>query len=75
LAAGPAGLTGTFDWKPCEVVFDVPRTAMGIEAGVGRTGVGTVWLDDVRLEEVEPNTKVTGLVREKVDPENLDFEQ
>jgi hypothetical protein len=75
LGGGSCRLSGDFDWKPCTVVFDVPERGMWIEAGIGLAGPGTVWLDDVKLEEVEKTAKVTSEVREKIAPENLGFER
>jgi hypothetical protein len=75
LGGGSCNLTGGFEWKPCTVVFDVPKTAMWIEMGIGLAGPGAIWLDDVKLEEVEPTTKVTGIVRDKLEAENLNFER
>ena len=34
-----------------------------------------MWLDDVKLEEVEKTQAVTIVVREKATPENLGFER
>ncbi len=74
LGGGTCKLTGDFDWRPCTIVFDVPDRGVRIETGIGLGGRGTVWLDDVKLEEVERTTKVTGVVRERSLPENLGFE-
>ena len=75
LGGGSCDLAGDFEWRPCTVVFDVPERGMWIELGVGLAGPGKVWLDDVRLEEVATDAPVTGVVREKMAPENLNFER
>jgi hypothetical protein len=75
LGGGSCKLAGDFDWRPCTVVFDVPERGMWIEMGVGLAGPGGVWLDDVKLEEVEKTAKVTSVVHEKSAPENLGFER
>jgi hypothetical protein len=75
LGGGSCDLAGDFEWRPCTVVFDVPERGMWIELGIGLAGPGTVWLDDVRLEEVAKDAPVTGVVRDKTAPENLNFER
>ncbi len=48
-------LAGTFDWRTVSIVFDVPPRGDSIQWGVGLAGRGTIWIDDVRLEEVGPD--------------------
>lgn len=77
LGGGGCRLARSFAWKPCEIVFDVPEAGASIQLGVGLAGPGTLWLDDVRLEEVSrdvPVTRVTGPVPARLRPINLDFE-
>lgn len=74
LGGGGCALSGDFDWKPCTIVFDVPEAGDRIELGVGLGARGTLWLDDVALEEVPAATPTTAVVREKKAPENLGFE-
>jgi hypothetical protein len=75
LGGGSCTLAGDFDWKPCTVVFDVPERGQWIQMGVGLDAAGTLWLDDVKLEQVAKTSAITGIaVREKMAPENLDFE-
>jgi len=52
LSHGDCNLAGTFDWQPCEVVFEVPPAGDSIQLGAGLGGPGTLWLDDVTLEAV-----------------------
>lgn len=75
LGGGSCALAGDFEWKPCTVVFDVPERGVWIELGVGLAGPGTVWLDDVKLEEVAKSAPLTSVVRERAAPENLGFER
>ena len=56
------------------IVFDVPDRGVRIETGIGLGGRGTLWVDDVKLEEVERSTQVTNTVRDRSTPENLGFE-
>jgi hypothetical protein len=75
LGGGSCNLAGDFDWKPCTVTFDVPERGMWIEMGIGLAGRGTVWLDDVKLEEVAKDAQITSVVRDRTAPENLNFER
>jgi hypothetical protein len=75
LGGGSCPLAGDFEWRPCTMVFDVPERGMWIETGIGLAGPGTIWLDDMKLEEVEKTAKVTSVVRERNAPENLGFER
>jgi hypothetical protein len=67
-------LSRSFAWKPCEIVFDVPDAAAAIQLGIGLAGPGTLWLDDVHLDEVPRDVRVTTVVRARPRPVNLDFE-
>jgi hypothetical protein len=67
-------LSRSFAWKPCEIVFDVPGAAAAIQLGIGLAGRGTLWLDDVHLDEVPRDVRVTTVVRARPRPVNLDFE-
>jgi hypothetical protein len=79
LGGGSCKLSGDFDWKPCAIVFDVPDRGTRIEFGAGIAGPGTLWLDDVKLEEVEKSTTLTRpgthAAAERSAPHNLDFER
>lgn len=76
LGGGACALAGTFGWKPCEVVLDVPEGAASVQIGVGirGDGAGKVWLDDVAIEEVDRGVDVTGRVSASTTPDNLGFE-
>jgi hypothetical protein len=47
-------VAGTTDWARYEVHLKVAGTADQVEVGVTLFGPGTVWLDDVALDVVEP---------------------
>lgn len=53
-------LTGTSGWAPQAVVLDVPGEARGIAFGILLHGPGQAWVDDLKLEPVDANVKVTG---------------
>lgn len=65
---------GVLDVPPAAVV-DVPERGMWIEMGIGLAGRGTVWLDDVKVEEVAKDALVTSVVRDRTAPDNLSFER
>jgi hypothetical protein len=46
-------ITGTTDWKKCEIVLDVPAESSAIAFGVLLNGTGKVWFDDVSFEKVD----------------------
>jgi hypothetical protein len=52
-------LSGTFDWKPCKLVFDVPELAHTVVVGASLAGNGKLWVDDVKLTAVETNIELT----------------
>lgn len=49
-----APIKGTTDWKRYTITLPVPPTADRMEVGMMLRGKGTVWLDDVELEIVDP---------------------
>jgi hypothetical protein len=67
-------ITGTTDWKKCEIVLDVPKGAKDIAYGVLLSGTGEIYFDDVSFENLGPATGKTG-TPEPSKPSNLDFEQ
>jgi erythromycin esterase len=81
-------IMGDTNWAKAEIVLDVPEKATGIAFGVILFGgAGSVWIDDVKLEAVGADVKVTkeitkveggmGLASSEGLPEkptNLDFE-
>lgn len=82
LGGGGCRLRESFEWRACEVVFDVvPGTvfdtlpgAVELQLGVGLAGPGTIWLDEVRLDEVTTDVPLTEPIRARTQPINLDFE-
>jgi len=77
LGGGSCRLSGSFDWKKCEIVFDVPKDGIEIQLGIGLDGPGTIWLDDVSLTPVGRNVPLNhGDSDAKAQgPRNLDFEE
>jgi len=47
-------ITGTTDWKRYTISLLLPQDTNSIEVGVMLHGKGSVWLDDVELEIIEP---------------------
>ncbi|MBD8500455.1 helix-turn-helix transcriptional regulator [Paenibacillus arenosi] len=70
---------GTKDWAQHDVVLDIDPLAEAIAFGVILSGEGQVWVDGIRIEEVDHSVPVTdSFVNEDhtlpEDPLNLDFE-
>ncbi len=68
-------VTGTADWRECNLVLDVPESAETIAFGFMLGGTGRAWADDLRLEAVDATVPTTGLPQARVDlmnrPERL----
>lgn len=47
-------IKGTIDWKRYTITLPVPPAVDRIEVGLMLRGKGTVWLDDVELELIDP---------------------
>lgn len=60
-------LSGTTDWKPCDVVLDVPEGSRTVAFGLMLGGKGQVWVDDLRLEAVGPEAPTTGLEQGRIE--------
>lgn len=54
------GIVGTHDWQRYEIILDVAPEAADIAYGAHLSGDGTLWIDDVQLEEVSDRVPVTG---------------
>ena len=74
-------ITGTTEWKKCEIVLDVPKEAAEIDFGALLAGKGTAWVDDLQIEKVDSNVPTTDLTKRgtpiqplSTQPKNLDFE-
>jgi hypothetical protein len=70
---GGRAVTGTQEWRKCEVVLDVSQEAQGIYFGTLLSGKGQSWTDDLRFEIVGNDVPVTNMTTPK-EPVNLDFE-
>jgi hypothetical protein len=47
---------GTIGWMRYVAEVNVPHGADSVELGVVMHGAGTVWIDDVRIEPIDPPT-------------------
>lgn len=66
-------LPQTSDWNQYSIVMDVPEGNVVLTVGAFVDGGGTMWLDNVRMEEVAEDVALTG--SQILDqPTNLDFE-
>jgi hypothetical protein len=52
-------IRGTKDWKRYEVVLDVPEYASRVSFGILLAGSGAMWANDMKVEAVGPEVKVT----------------
>lgn len=71
-------ITGTTNWEKYEIVLDVPGNSKTLNYGVLLGGNGKVWIDNLKMEEVDKNVPVTNLMKENklpAKPINLDFEE
>ena len=70
-------IKGTKDWQKYKIVLDVPANSKSINYGVLLGGIGKVWFDNFKLEEVDESEPVTNLTKKNLlpsSPINLDFE-
>jgi hypothetical protein len=69
-------MRGSSGWTPQAVVLDVPAEARAISFGILLSGPGQAWLDDLKLEPVGADVKVTGSVPGSLAKKpNLTFEK
>ena len=71
---------GTNDWRAYEIVLDVPKRTSTLIYGFFLRGSGKVWLDDVQVEVVDENVRLTNRYERKKPqmqekPMNLGFEE
>lgn len=70
-------LKGTTDWERYSVVLDVPQETMRLAYGVLLSGKGSVWIADMRMEEVNLDVPTTNLKMQDLKipekPVNLSF--
>lgn len=50
-----SNLGASFDWQELHHEFDVPDQKTRVEIGVMLLGAGTLWLDDISLEVIQPS--------------------
>jgi hypothetical protein len=70
-AMGNRPIAGTRDWRRYEIVLDVAPAAADVAFGAHLSGLGTIWVDDFRIEIVDASVPVTN----RSAPQNLDFER
>ena len=58
-AMNERAVKGSSDWKRHEIVLDVPEKAVGIRYGLLMNGSGQAWIDDVKLEFVDTDVRIT----------------
>jgi hypothetical protein len=71
-------LKGTTEWADYSVVLDVAREAVALAYGVLLSGLGRVWIANVRIEKVGLEVPSTNMRSDSVRPEkptNLDFSE
>ena len=51
-------IKGTTDWRRYDIVLDVPAQTIGLAYGVMVLGRGDIWVDDVSVQVVDPQTPV-----------------
>jgi hypothetical protein len=66
-------IKGDNDWARYEIVLDVPKEAKHITFGLLVAGKGQAWVDDFKLEAVDPKkVKSTNLLKEPIPQEVAD---
>lgn len=71
-------IVGNNEWNHYHIVLDVPENSAVISFGVLLSGSGHVWIDELKLEEVDKQTPTTNIdfSTELLDePVNLSFEE
>lgn len=72
-------IQGDTDWNKYEIMLNIPNSATNMSFGVLLSGKGTVWFDDLEIDCVAADTKVTdpyrscGVRFQNPQPTNLDF--
>ena len=69
------GISGTSDWKPGEIVMDIPDDAEMLFLGLILDGAGKVWTNGLVFEIVDSSVPVTTQKKPDVPraPQNLNF--
>ena len=63
-------ISGTTDWRQCEIILDVPYEATNMAYGALLSGTGQIWFTDIKFEIVDDKTPTTQRLSE---PTNLNF--
>ncbi|RYD72812.1 MAG: hypothetical protein EOP53_21265 [Sphingobacteriales bacterium] len=66
--------TGNNNWRKVELVLNIPDGATHFSYGLLLQGKGKVWMDDISIDEVASDEKITNISSFKP-PVNLDFEE
>ena len=67
----------TTDWNYYSIILDIPENSAVISFGVILSGRGSVWVDDLKFEEVDENTPTTNVEFDHElleEPVNLSFD-
>ena len=70
-------IVGTKDWNYYSIVLDIPKESASISFGILIQGIGEVWIDGFKFEEVDESVQTTNIefFPEMLDePVNLSFE-
>lgn len=67
-------IQGTREWRRYEVVVDVAPVGDRVSYGLLLSGKGTAWVDDFRIEVVDPDVPATDKIGPVGRPRNLDFD-
>lgn len=69
------GISGTSDWKPGEIVIDIPDDAETLFLGLILDGAGKVWTNGLVFEIVDSSVPVTAQRKPDLPkaPQNLNF--
>ena len=70
-------IVGTTDWTQYTITLDVQPDATTLNYGVLQEGLGSTWVDDLKVEVVAQDVRTTGLGGPGgllAKPANLDFE-
>ncbi|WP_213585005.1 helix-turn-helix transcriptional regulator [Paenibacillus sp. J2TS4] len=75
---GNRPITGTTSWSPYSIVLDIPKDSQEIAFGVLLYGAGKIWVDSLRLDEVDdkvPTTNIESPDELPDGPVNLSFDE
>ncbi|MGN7382161.1 helix-turn-helix domain-containing protein [Paenibacillus sp. SAFN-117] len=75
---GNRPIGGTTPWSQYSIVLDVPKSSKEIAIGVLLYGPGKIWVDSLRLDEVDekiPTTNIDLMEEIPEEPVNLSFDE